>query len=94
MADGAVKVLINPQVDSIVGESYMIAKEYEYDTKYIIKECFLNLTERKVRNLETRKDNEKMDMKVKWLSVKQLDSDTFGWVMTEWIECEMTGQDT
>jgi len=73
----------------------MTSKEYttyKYDTKYIIKEDFLNLTEGKVRNLEMRKDTQYG--KVKWLPVKQLDSDTFGWVMTEWIEREMTEQNT
>ncbi len=34
------------------------------------------------------KDSERLEIPVKWLSVKNIESDTFGWVQTEWIQDE------
>ncbi len=66
----------------------MKVKEYPYNTQYIIKDEFLDQSEKVVRNLETRKDSERLEIPVKWLSVKNIESDTFGWVQTEWIQDE------
>lgn len=58
-----------------------LLKRYEKDLRNIRQ------GERQVRNIESRKDTKVGT--VKWLSVKYLDSDMFGWIRPEWIEKEI-----
>lgn len=62
---------------------------YPYDTKYHIKDEFITEDiEKKVRNLETRKDKGELDRPVKWLPVEMQESKKKGWIHTSWIDKE------
>jgi hypothetical protein len=44
-----------------------------------------------VRNIETRRDTRYG--RVKWLPIKYVNSNNFGWIKTEWIEKEVENPD-